>query len=380
MRRSWLDRETTGNLNAAAAAAAYPESVRFRLAGLTVPEMVLSGRRAASLMLSSPMAAAEWQRKYGTRLAQRLVAAITGMENELAVEGLAVPAIAPVWPRLLLSCGAGTSRFWTSSMNPGLEGFTWMAKQCGLWHQNINCTSESDFLLFPEVVNKSSKLAVVSFPSYPSGTTMTRDAWWELCAAFEETGARLVNYNASASPQPAGSSFHEAASEFAHLSWLEIYDPCAMIGGSEGWSLVAIIGSDDFVADFKLAGRTDPLYLPMAAGVLAAFEEGAVETATVITERQAVLSDLCQVLSSAGLKLSVKPGAGYHALWLAPKTLDGEEVGNDARVFNEVMLNRYSVRGFAFGKTIAYSPLDMRGGDEWLTQLSEILAGSEIGY
>jgi hypothetical protein len=343
--------------------------------------MVLSARKAASLMLSSPKMIAEWQRNSGQRLAQRLIAAINGLEDALKFEGVAVPDMTSVWPRLLLSCGAGTSRFWASSMNPGLEEFAGLAKQCGLWHQEIACTSESDFLLFPEVINKSSKLAVVSFPSYPSGTVMSRDAWWELCTAFEESGARLVNYNRSASPQPAECRFHNVAAEFADLSWIEICDPCAMFGKNEGWSLVAIVGSDDFVADFRAAGGgREQLHVPMAAGVLAAFEGGANETAALLSEQQTALSSLCQVLSSAGLRLSIPPDTGHHALWLAPKSLDGEEIGNDAAAFNEAMARRSSVCGLPFGKSIVYSPLDMPAANGWLAELAEVLVGLKIGY
>lgn len=380
MRESWLDRETTVKLKMAVQAAAYPEAARFRLSGLAVPEMVLSGRKAASLMLSSPLMVAEWQRDSGKNLAQRLVAAINGTEKPVEFDGVAVSDILPVWPRLLLSCGAGTSRFWTSSMSPGLEKFAGIAKQCGLWHQDIACTGESDLLLFPEVINKSSKLAVVSFPSYPGGATMSRDSWWELCAAFEESGARLVNYNRSASPQPAACRFHDIAAEFAGLSWLEICDPCAMLGKSEGWSLVAVIGSDDFVADFRAAGGGgDQLLVPTAAGVLAAFESGANEVSAAIMIQRSALAGLSQVLSSAGLKASMSADTGYHALWLVPKRLDGEEI-SDAAAFNAAMTRRYSLCGLPFGKAIAYSPLDMPIAGEWLAELAEVLVGADIGY
>ncbi|NTW22007.1 hypothetical protein HGA34_00495 [Candidatus Falkowbacteria bacterium] len=381
MKRSWLNRELAGNLASAAQTAAYPESVRFRLAGIKVPEMVRSGKNVASLMMSSPMVADEWQRNVEPRLAQLLASAIAGQKGELLIDGLAVQNIETVWPRLLLACGAGTSRFWASSMQPGLEQFALSAKQSGLWHQEIVCGEASGFLPQLRMINKSSKLVVTSFPHYPSGAIMLPAAWRELCAYCEESGTRLVNYNRSADPQSKISRFHKVAAGFENLSWLEIFDPCTMLGKSEGWSLVSVIGSDDFVADFRMVGGSGrELFLPVAAGVLAAFREGLVESSAVILSKRSALSDLCKVLSLRGLRLLVQPKSGYHALWQAPKTLDGEDLGGDGKAFNEAMRQRYSVSGLPLAGTIAYSPLDMPHGNEWLGDLAERLGGSVIGY
>lgn len=382
MRRNRINREVLGALNSIQQFEEYYAAAKFQLAGLRVPGIPAIGEKVAIEHIDCPDVAIKWFLTESLHLAQRLVSAVTGHNVSFKVPGLAISNLNTLWTRLLLSCGAGTSKFWVSLMKPGLESLAVAAQQSCLLHQDIVCSEKSDFLLFPEMVNRSSTLVVASFPHFPSGTIMHHDAWWELCMQCEERGVRLVNYNRSAGQQKSDSHLHVVASEFDNLSWMEIFDPCDMFGKNYGWMLAAAVGSEDFVADFE---ATEPvgqgaMFVPMCAGVLAAFEEGKMEIASVLQRHQSALVELCQILIVRGFKLLARPRAGYHSLWQVPKSLNGEVIDGDAKKFNEIMLRHYSVWGRPFGNTIAYSPLDVPTNDCWPSELLEILEGIDIRY
>jgi len=380
MRQSWLGRETLRIINLKSVHEEQLRMANFQLGEHNNLGMPMVAKMAASKILSSPKLVSEWQSEVWPKLAQRFIAAFTGEQIAQDASVFVAQVNESFWLQLLRACNAGSSRFWVSLTSPGLGSLASIASQSGLWHQDVVCNKESDYLLLPEDLNKSSKLAVVSYPHYLSGKPMAHDNWWELCLYCEEHGVRLVNYNRSIVTQRTEDHLYAVARDFPNLSWLEIFDPCDKVGKSEGWSLSAVIGSADFVSDFKSMESANHASwsIPILAGVLAALEDGAEEIAQKIERQNLLMSKFCQVLISKGFKLLTEPRVGHYSLWQVPKSLN-EEAISSADIFNQKMLEQYSIFGRPTTDAIAYTMPD-RNDDSWLSEMSLALDGIKIEY
>jgi aspartate/methionine/tyrosine aminotransferase len=110
------------------------------------------------------------------------------------------------------------------------------------------------------------------------------------------------------------------------------------------------------VGDLKtIKGNTDSGFVaPMAAGVLAAIEqdrEGIEECRKTYGRR---LQLLISLLTKHGMKLAVKPSAGFFTLWKVPMQAFGKKI-TDAQRFNFIMIERTGVVGVHFHPYIRYA-------------------------
>lgn len=322
--------------------------------------MIPQAGQVVKELLDDESAQQRWLAEVWPALPKRLIKALSGCDWGQEDPALVLPGLNSLWQHLLLACGADSSKFYISLMQPGLEALVCAANQANMWSQEIICREDSGFMLEPEKVYDSSRVIVVAYPHHLSGTPMTHAGWCDLCEWAEKRNLRLVNYNRSVD-RLRNYSLSEAAGNFPKLSWLEIFDPCATIGRDEGWSLAIVAGSPDFVADLAKARGllSGAMFVPMMAGVLAAFEEFYGSIRDLVERQQQADFCLRENLLLTGLYPLNPVLGGYFSLWQVPKLVNGEKTDGDAAKFNQLVSDRYGLDGMPIkdlrGDMIAYT-------------------------
>ena len=158
-------------------------------------------------------------------------------------------------------------------------------------------------------------------------------------------------------------SLSQVAPDYPELSWAEAFTAAKLIGNGTGWHVGAMVGSPDFIGDIKeVKGKTDAGFVaPMAAGVVAAFEDDQESIDLYREMYRSRLSALIRVLSGQGMRLALEPAAGFFTLWLAPSKAFGRRVESAER-FNFMMIEETGVVGVHFPGYVRYAVLRRRGG------------------
>jgi aspartate/methionine/tyrosine aminotransferase len=148
----------------------------------------------------------------------------------------------------------------------------------------------------------------------------------------------------------------EIAPDYPELSWAEAFTAAKLIGNGTGWHIGAMVGSPDFIGDLKVVkGKTDTGFVaPMAAGVVAAFEQDQAGIAHYRALYQARLNKLIELLTRHGMRLALEPAAGFFTLWLIPARAFGEKI-ESAEHFNFLMIDRVGVVGVHFPGYVRYA-------------------------
>lgn len=205
--------------------------------------------------------------------------------------------------------------------------------------------------------NNGKYLIMMNYPSNPTGQVATRE-WLEMvCSWCEKGGVRLFNDAAYAAL--AHSDDHctlaDVAVNYPNLSWAEAYS-ASKIGNFTGWRVGAMIGSPDFIADIAtIKGNTDSGFnAALALGVLHVLEhdrESLDQTRWMYRDRMCALMD---TLENAGMRLAIKPKAGFFTLWQCPNEAFGEKI-ESAEQFNHLMIRNTGIVGVHFHPYIRYA-------------------------
>ena len=225
-------------------------------------------------------------------------------------------------------------------------------------HYALNLSPENEYLFDPNDIRADTDLIMINYPHNPSGQ-VAGEAWLRaLCAHCEANDIRLFNdaayYCLTFTDDTI--SLSEVAIDYPDLSWAEGFTAAKLIGNGTGWHVGAMAGSKDFIADIaEVKGKTDAgLVAPMAAGALHALENdqaGIEAYRNMYSERLDLLMDL---LSGLGMRLALKPRAGFYTLWEAPASAFGRPMASSEE-FNMAMIEETGVVGVHFPGCIRYA-------------------------
>ena len=353
---------------------------------------LFSARKAAA---EAVMSEAETMHKYQDNdspgvegFAQRFVQALVKQDlSQEAVGYLPIPGIKPMLGLVPLACGSFLSD-WPSGFrmvlttNPGYPTPRDWSDYLDRHILEPTLNPENQFRFSTAELEPPFQLIMMNYPHNPSGQTASRRWLERLCAYCQEWDVRLFN-DAAYHPlahKRTSCTLTEVAVNYPGLSWAEAFSASKVIGNGTGWRVGAIVGSPDFVGDIAtIKGNTDSGFVAFAAaGVIHAVEndqEGIRQCRITYERRLMVLIDL---LDNHGMRLAVRPGAGFFTLWRVPKRAFGEEIG-DAEHFNQLMIRRTGVVGVHFNPSyIRYAVV----GDveAMLPDLDEAFAEADVSY
>jgi len=222
----------------------------------------------------------------------------------------------------------------------------------------LTLSPENEYLFSPNNIRAGTDLIMINYPHNPSGQ-VAGEAWLrELCAHCEADNIRLFNDAAyfCLTFTDDTISLSEVAIDYPELSWAEGFTAAKLIGNGTGWHVGAMAGSKDFIADLaEVKGKTDAgLVAPMAAGVLHALEtdqDGIDDYRQIYQQR---LDLIIPLLSGYGMRLALKPRAGFYTLWEAPDRAFGR-VMQSSEDFNMAMIEETGVVGVHFPGCIRYA-------------------------
>ena len=361
---SWLPQGGTNLFQQIKAWCAEAEGKGRKLRRLSIGQPIgpalLSARKAAA---EAVMSEAESMHEYQDNgspgvpdFAQRFIQALVPVNANLAnadVSYLPIPGIKPMLGLIPLACGAADEHLRVvTTTKPGYPTPNdWCSNYLGENVQEVPLSPANKFRFSLRDLKAPFSLIMMNYPHNPSGQTASRK-WLEgLCAYCTQWEIRLFNDDAYGplAHRRTSCTLAEVAVDFPNLSWAEAFSASKVIGNGTGWRIGAIVGSPDFVGDIaKIKGNTDSGFVAFsAAGVIHAVEndqEGIEQRRKTYEQR---LRLLIASLTHYGMRLAVKPGAGFFTLWKVPRKAFGQEV-KDAEHFNRMMIERTGVVGVHF--------------------------------
>jgi LL-diaminopimelate aminotransferase len=266
---------------------------------------------------------------------------------------LPTPGTKPMLPLVLLACGENV-RVKTMT-NPGYPVSKTWSKYLGARLKELETNPENQFL-FDLEPKDDVDLIMINYPHNPSGQIAPREWLKRICAFCETMHIRIFNDAAYAIiADPEHTTLAEVAVDYKNLSWAEAFS-ASKAGNFTGWRIGAIVGSPDFVSDIStIKGNTDSgFFAPAAIGIMEAFKNARTEIYGVSNMYKKRLEILIETLESCGMRLAVKPKAGFFSLWLAPTVAFGQPIKN-ADEFNQLMIERTGIVGVPFGNYIRYA-------------------------
>jgi LL-diaminopimelate aminotransferase len=273
---------------------------------------------------------------------------------------LPIPGIKPMLGLLPLACGGAEQRITVATMTS--PGYPIPADWCNYHplvdHYALPLTAGNAFHFAVTDVAPGTDLIMMNYPHNPSGQVATRHWLEQLCQVCSARNIRLFNDAAYAvlSYDPASVTLSEVAPGYPELSWAEAFTAAKLIGNGTGWHVGAMVGSADFIGDLKVVkGKTDTGFVaPMAAGVVAAFEQDQASIAQYREMYRARLGRLIDILTRHGMRLALEPAAGFFTLWLIPTRAFGMAVDSAAH-FNGMMIEETGLVGVHFPGYVRYA-------------------------
>ncbi len=293
---------------------------------------------------------------------------------------LPIPGIKPMLQVLVESLGTwerpgSLSRVYTMT-NPGYPTPAYVCGAIkGIQQVELPLDPKKGFLFSPEslIGITEGDMICLNFPENPTGIIAKRDWLTNLCRFCSDRGVRLVNDGAYhiLSNSPESVTLTDVALEFRDLNWIEAFS-ASKAGNFTGWRVGAMAGSPEFIADVtQIKGNLDSGFVAFAAaGVLDVFEkhrDRIEEVHQVYAER---LDLVASVLKRRGMRLAVKPEAGFFLLFDAPTKAFGQDIANGEE-FNNIMTDNTGLCGIPFDKWIRYAICATDVG----AQIEEIEAG-----
>ena len=273
---------------------------------------------------------------------------------------LPISGVKPILGLLPLACGCASDPVRVATMTK--PGYPIPADWCDYHphadHYALALSSENEFLFGPEDIRENTNLIMINYPHNPSGQVASESWLRTLCAYCEANDIRLFNDAAyiCLSFTEDCSALADVAIDYPNLSWAEAFTAAKLIGNGTGWHVGAMVGSKDFIADLaEVKGKTDAGYVaPMAAGAIAALEndqDGINVYRQMYRERLELLVDL---IGGCGMKLAIRPRAGFYTLWETPARAFGRAM-DSAEAFNMAMIEETGVVGVHFPGFIRYA-------------------------
>ena len=276
------------------------------------------------------------------------------------VDYLPIPGIKPMLGLIPLACGCADETIMAATTtSPGYPiPADWCYYHPFVKHYALPLTSRNQFRFQPDDIAPGTDLVMMNYPHNPSGQVATREWLDALCRFCSEHHIRLFNDAAYFILSHASDSLalSEVAPDFPDLSWAEAFTAAKLIGNGTGWHIGAMVGSPDFIGDLKIVkGKTDTGFVaPMAAGVIAAFENDQAGIDAYRETYRSRLQLLIRVLSEQGMQPALEPAAGFFTLWHVPTTAFGRTV-ESAEHFNMMMIEETGVVGVHFPGYVRYA-------------------------
>jgi LL-diaminopimelate aminotransferase len=276
------------------------------------------------------------------------------------VDYLPIPGIKPILGLVPLACGCAEQRLTVATMtSPGYPTpMDWCGYHPLVEHYALPLNPANAFRFAPADIAPGTDLIMLNYPHNPSGQVATRDWLRQLCEVCSARNIRLFNdaayYVLSYGPESA--TLSEIAPDYPELSWAEAFTAAKLIGNGTGWHIGAMVGSPDFIGDLKVVkGKTDTGFVaPMAAGVVATFENDQAGIARYRDMYRSRLSLFSGLLTRHGMRLALEPAAGFYTLWLIPTRAFGRRV-ESAEHFNFLMIEATGVVGVHFPGYMRYA-------------------------
>lgn len=293
-----------------------------------------------------------------------------------AADYLPIPGIKPTLSTVIRSCGA-----WLGESRPAKTeyvkiatmtkpGYMTPATQCkmakNVYHMHLPMNREKGFLFSPDDIDNTAKsefnnvfgegdLIMLNLPLNPAGIVGTEEWLLVLCGYCQHRGIRLFNDGAYSKLMYDGRArtLTDVAVQFPGLEWAEAFSASKAgkpgEGGMTGWRIGAVVGSKTFVGDIRRINGEDNsgFNAALAIGALHYLENCQDQIEELGKLYQGKLELLMNILTERGMRLAVKPEAGFFALFDCPKRAFGQDIA-DAEQFNELMTNRTGVNGIAF--------------------------------
>ena len=369
MRGSRLPQGGENVLQAVRAKRASAEASGVTLLDLSIGEpkgpALLSARKAAANAVMSDeeaMHAYQYNASPGVPgFTERFIQAHVDRELPAAeVDYLPIPGIKPMLGLLPLACGCAERRVTVATTTS--PGYPIPADWCG-YHPLVDqyallMNAENLFRFPPHAIAPGTGLIMMNYPHNPSGQVASEQWLRQVCQHCSDNDIRLFNDAAYIilSHGPESVSLSQVAPDYPDLSWAEAFTAAKLIGNGTGWHVGAMVGSPDFIGDIKeVKGKTDAGFVaPMAAGVVAAFEDDQESIDLYREMYRSRLGALIRVLSGQGMRLALEPAAGFFTLWLAPSKAFGRRVESAER-FNFMMIEETGVVGVHFPGYVRYA-------------------------
>jgi len=277
-----------------------------------------------------------------------------------AIAYLPIPGIKPMLGLVPLACGCAEHRITVATTTS--PGYPIPADWCGyhplVEHYALPLNPDNAFRFSPADIAPGTDLLMMNYPHNPSGQVATREWVEQLCACCSERNIRLFNDAAYVvlSYSLASVNLSEVAPDYPELSWAEAFTAAKLIGNGTGWHIGAMVGSPDFIGDLNVVkGKTDTGFVaPMAAGVVAAFEQDQKGIARYRDMYRARLKLLIELLTRNGMRLALEPAAGFFTLWMIPSRAFGKRV-QSAEHFNFMMIEETGLVGVHFPGYVRYA-------------------------
>ena len=280
--------------------------------------------------------------------------------SEAEVAYLPIPGIKPILGLLPLACGCAARQITVATTTK--PGYPTPADWCDYHphatHYALPLNTANGFRFGVDEIARPTDLIMMNYPHNPSGQVATR-AWLEaLCRYCAEHDVRLFNDAAYyvLSHVEESAALAEVAVDFPELSWAEAFTAAKLIGNGTGWHVGAMVGSADFIADMgEVKGKTDTGFVaPMAAGAIAAVETDSAGIEAYRETYRCRLEQLSQLLTDCGMRLALRPLAGFFTLWETPARAFGRPV-ESAEAFNFMMIDEVGVVGVPFADYVRYA-------------------------
>jgi len=278
------------------------------------------------------------------------------------IEGLAflpIPGIKPMLPLIPLACGGAKSKPLKIGVmtDPGYPVPKTWDEYLPYEAIPIPLTPEKQFRFHVNDLDDELWGVMLNYPHNPTGQTVTKSWWRDVCNYCEANNIRIFN-DAAYAKLAFGEhcTLADVAVDYPGLSWAEAYSASKMGCNFTGWRIGAIVGSEDFIGDIAtIKGNIDSgFFAPAATGVLAVVEQApdAVDKYCQIFQRRQKW--LCEALQARGMQLAVEPQATFFNLWLTPKKAFGQEI-ESAEQFNYLMIEKTGLVGVHFEPYIRYA-------------------------
>ena len=301
-------------------------------------------------------------------------------DNDL-LDYLPIPGIKPMLGIIIQACGS--SSIVATTTNPG---YPTPKDQCLLLNRgNFEpfITPKNKFLFsLNDPRFARADLVMINYPHNPSGAVASKEWLHELCAYCAQNEIRIFNDAAYAALSYGENvSLAEIASQFPSLSWAEAFSASKLIGNGTGWRVGAIVGSRDFIGDIKtIKGNTDSGFTaPMAAGALYSLEHDQNSILKIIDLYRRRSDLLCEILTEAGMKLAIKPQAGFFTLWQTPNYAFGKKMAS-AEEFNFTMIENAGLVGVHFDPYYIRYAVASANIEAMASQIRAAFAKAEVSY